>query len=57
LTDKLADYRKHAQECRSLARSTLSEEERKQLLIMAETWESLAAERERRLKVGNQPSP
>ena len=43
---KIEDYRLHAAECRVLARTALSEQERTQLLNMAETWESLARERE-----------
>ena len=41
-----ADYRKHAAECRALARSTHKEDERKQLLKMADAWTLLADERE-----------
>ena len=43
---KAADYRKHAAECRALARSTHKEDERKQLLKMADAWTLLADERE-----------
>ena len=40
------DYRKHAHECRTLARQCKKDEERNQLLLMAQTWASLADERE-----------
>lgn len=43
---KAADYRKHAEECRALARGAISEQERTQLIQMATTWESLAKDRE-----------
>ena len=45
---KLQDYRQHAEECRAIARKTASPEQREQLLKMAETWDALASERERR---------
>jgi hypothetical protein len=45
---KLAsEYRQHAQECRALARTAQNEEQRTQLLKMAEAWDNFAAERER----------
>jgi hypothetical protein len=46
---KAADYRKHAEECRMLARNMAPGEQRDLLLNMAQTWESLAADRERDL--------
>ena len=42
---KTADYLKHAQECRVLARNSAKGEQREQLLVMAQTWERLAEER------------
>jgi hypothetical protein len=42
---KTADYLKHAEECRLLARTAAKGEQRDQLLIMAQTWERLAQER------------
>jgi hypothetical protein len=42
----VADYRAHAQECRDIAK-TMNGEQHEQMLKMAETWENLAAERER----------
>ena len=45
---KTEDYLKHAKECRGLAKQMASGEQRDQLLNMAETWEGLAVERERR---------
>jgi hypothetical protein len=47
---KTEEYRRYAAECRALARGTKSGEHRNQLLIMAETWDGLAAERERAVK-------
>ena len=46
---KAAEYRRHANECRVLARNMSSEDERQQLLRMAGQWEGLATERERML--------
>jgi hypothetical protein len=44
-----AEYRQHAAECRKLAQSARNEPERQQLLQMAEAWERMAVERERRI--------
>ncbi len=44
---KAAEYRQHAQECRSIAAAMGAHEHREQLLEMAATWERMAAERER----------
>jgi hypothetical protein len=41
MPQKFAEYQQHAADCRRLARSALNEEERKQLLIMASTWDGL----------------
>jgi hypothetical protein len=41
---KASEYRRHAEECRSLARS-MTGEQRDQLLEMARTWDKLAEER------------
>lgn len=41
---KASEYRKHAEECRTLARGVTGEQ-RDQLLEMAATWERLAEER------------
>jgi hypothetical protein len=41
-----SDYRKHAEECRLLARQVPEGEQRDQLLEMARTWENLAETRE-----------
>jgi len=47
---KASEYRQHAEECRALSRSSRNDEHRSQLLKMAETWDNLAAERERLLE-------
>ncbi len=41
-----SEYRKHAEECRILARQLPEGEQRDQLLEMARTWENLADTRE-----------
>jgi hypothetical protein len=50
VVEKVTDYRALAEECRKLARSALTEEERQQLIVMAETWEQLAESRIQLLK-------
>ena len=47
---KLSEYKEHAQECRKMAAHIKNAEHKKQLENMAETWEMLAAEREKQLK-------
>jgi hypothetical protein len=42
----ILEYRKHAQECRALARLVPPGEQREQLLQMAATWDKLAQTRE-----------
>lgn len=42
---KASEYRTHARECRALAANMESEEQRGQLMQMAEHWEQLAADR------------
>jgi hypothetical protein len=42
-----AEYRKHAEECRVLAKQMSDGDQRNQLLEMAKTWDNLALERER----------
>ena len=44
-----ADYRQHAEEARQLAANATTPEERAALHQIAQMWESLARERERRL--------
>ena len=41
-----AEYRKHAEECRVLAKQVPEGEHREQLLEMARTWDNLAKDRE-----------
>jgi hypothetical protein len=43
---KASEYRKHAEECRTLARQVPEGPQRDQLLEMARTWEALAADRD-----------
>ena len=45
---KASEYRQHAEECLALARGMRAPEQRDQLLKMAQTWNDLADERERR---------
>jgi hypothetical protein len=45
---KLDDYRKHANECRTLADKVRTEHERQLLIRMAQDWTSLAKECEGR---------
>ena len=47
---KTGEYIRHAKDCRRLAKQMESGEQRDQLIKMAETWEVLAAERERTLR-------
>ena len=54
---KASEYRQHAQECRALARTTQTDDHRVQLLKMAETWETLATERERLLTEKDRLAP
>ena len=44
---KAVEYRKHAQECRALARNVQNEEHKGQLLKMAQAWDSFATQHER----------
>lgn len=44
---KASEYRDHARECRELAALMSEPENRQQLLHMAESWDLLADERER----------
>jgi len=44
---KASEYKRHAQECRNMMAS-VSDEQRAMLETMARTWDSLAADRERR---------
>jgi hypothetical protein len=49
---KVADYRRHAEECRTLLKGAKTPEHREMLLNMAETWEALAGAREKKLAQG-----
>ncbi len=42
---KASEYRLHARECRELAASMPTDEQREQLLQMADHWEKLAGDR------------
>jgi hypothetical protein len=46
---KIAEYREHAAECRRFAAKAERAEDRDALTKMAETWESLARDRERQI--------
>ena len=46
---KAEDYRAHAAECRQLAAAAQDQKAREQLVKMADTWESLASDREAQL--------
>ena len=46
------EYRKHAAECRALARNVKNEQHRAQLLKMADAWENFAVENERVVRSG-----
>ena len=45
---KASEYREHAAECREMA-SRVKAPQRDQLLTMAETWESLADDRDKQI--------
>jgi hypothetical protein len=45
----VAEYRRHAEECRELARRARSPEEREMILHIAQTWDKLAKGRERKV--------
>jgi hypothetical protein len=49
---KISDYRRHAEECRTLLSGAKTAEHREMLSNMAETWEGLAAAREKKLTGG-----
>jgi hypothetical protein len=51
---KLAEYQKHAAECRNMARNAPSAH-RAQLEQMAQTWEQLAEARRKQLKQEGKP--
>ena len=53
---KISEYRQHAAECRALATTMTVDDQREQLLAMAETWDRLADERERTIKIEESPS-
>jgi hypothetical protein len=43
---KVEEYREHAEQCRRLAASARDDQAKQQLLQMADTWDSLAENRE-----------
>jgi truncated hemoglobin YjbI len=47
---KASEYRRHAAECRQLMRTVADDEQKAALEKMASTWDSLAADRERRIE-------
>ncbi|MBD2749181.1 hypothetical protein IC232_21095 [Microvirga sp. BT688] len=50
-----SEYRKHAQECRTLAQQMSAGQPREQLLAMAKAWDSLANDRAK--SVSSSPEP
>ncbi len=48
---RVAEYRRHAADCRGMAAKTSKPDQRKMLADMAAAWEGLAAEREKFLKL------
>jgi hypothetical protein len=48
--EKLNQYREHARQCRELAQQMQHADQRKQLILMAETWEKLAEDRARAVR-------
>ena len=46
----VAEFRKHAEECRELAKKQTREGDKKAMELMAEAWEKAANARERELK-------
>lgn len=52
-----SEYRKHAEECRKLARGMPEGDAKRQLIIMAETWDRLAADRESRHPIQPDEAP
>jgi hypothetical protein len=53
---KVEDYRAHAGECRLMANRSRSPEDKAMLMNMAATWESLAADRLKRMAEPGKPS-
>jgi hypothetical protein len=50
--EKLAEYRRHARECRTLAEQCGTLDVRKTMLKMADSWDAMAAALERKLGLG-----
>ena len=50
---KTVEHRKHAAECRTLARKMAPGEQRDQLLKMAHAWDALANERDREATINS----
>jgi hypothetical protein len=48
--EKLHEYRRHAAECRELAARARTPDEKRMLMEVAESWETLATNRERQLR-------
>jgi hypothetical protein len=47
---KVSEYRKHAEECRELARRSKTQAQREMLLNMATAWDSLADGRAKKIE-------
>lgn len=54
---KVADYLKFAAECRKLAQTAATEQQRSMLLAMARTWLELAEERRRWIERRDRSAP
>jgi hypothetical protein len=46
----VAEFRKHAEECREMAKKLSREDDKKAMELMAAAWEKVANDRERDLK-------
>jgi hypothetical protein len=47
LVKKASEYKQHAKQCRLLSSQAVSDDHRERLLAMADTWDTLALEREK----------
>jgi hypothetical protein len=54
--NKVEDYRAHAAVCRAMASRSRTPEDKAMLMNMAATWESLAADRQKRISEPDKPA-